>query len=205
MDFSTPEGKRLRRKYIIMQVTGLVLFFIGVAACYQGAIREKLWLGPAIVIATCALQVLVAIRRWQKEILIILSTGIAGLILETILTMCGVYSVVEKTRWIFPAPVCVEWILALWLNFGARTSGLLPGVRGKPIMVAGTAAVFGMLIFRRAAKLGLLHLTWGWWSIAAISAAWAVVVPLLFMLAGKLIPPMIPPAGAPSPIADPKK
>lgn len=205
MDLNNPEVKRFRRKMIILQIIGMALFFTGVGACYKGATTGKLWLGPAVVAVVCALQVLVGIRRWKKEILIILTVGIAGLILETLLSACGVYSAVEKTRWILPAPVCVEWILALWINFGGKTSSLLPGVRGKPVMIASSSAVFAMLIFRRASKLGLIDLTWGWWSMAIIAASWAIVVPMLFRFAERLIPPFVMPAGASSPITNAKK
>lgn len=199
MDLNNPEIRKLRRKMIILQIVGLAFFFMGVASCYQGAIQGRLWLGPAVVAFVCVMQVLVAIRRWQKEILIILVTGLAGLILETVLLLCNVYSVEEKTRWILPAPVSVEWILALWINFGAKVSSALPGVRGKPKVVVISSAVFAVMIFHRAAKLGLITLTWGWGSTAVIAVTWAIVVPMLMRFAEKLIPPPVLPSQAAGP------
>ncbi len=193
MDFGNPEAKDFRRKMMFLQLIGLLLFFAGVSACYQGAIRGKLWLGPAMVAAVCTIQILMAIRRWQKEILIIAVTGLTGFILDTLLVLCNVYSVADKTRWILPAPMCVEWILGLWINFGGKMSSTLPGIRGRPKMVAIFSAVFGIMIYRHAAKFGLITLTWDWRSIAIIAASWALLVPQLTRFAEKLVPPLVLP------------
>lgn len=187
MNDATQKQRQIRNRFIAQQIIGGVVFLIGVISCYQGALRGIPWLGPLVVLVIAVVHFALEKDRWP-EIQLVLAVGIVAFIMESVLIVTSVYTVNPKTRWVIPAPLCPAWLLALWINFGIKLKEYLPRMKGKHIASAITGLVFGLIIFYNAAKMGILSLMQDVVSLAIIAILWAILVPVLFQLASKMLP-----------------
>ncbi len=170
------------------QKFNLVVFMITSFLCYQGAQRGGGWLGlgPGMLIIHIALFLPVTPQK-AIRMMIALMTGITGFFLETALIAANVYTVLEPSRWLLVAPLCPEWILVLWLNFGFMLylyREFLNQARWIPSLIG---AVFSFMIMGNASRMGLIifdeHMMR---SYLIIAVCWAGIVSLQVYLSNRL-------------------
>lgn len=160
-----------------IQQLNLVFFFLTSFSCYQGALRGMPWLG--LVLFALMLAIFLPQTALKKErILITLLVAGVGFAVETALIVFNVYTVKESSRWLLPPPLCPEWILVLWLNFGFTLYvywKFLSKNRITPVIVG---IVFSFVIFGNASRMELL--TWQLPAVAGfliIAICWAILIP----------------------------
>jgi len=180
------KADRSKLKMMINQIIGGIVFMIGIIASYQGALNQKPWLGPLVVLIIIAYDLLAFRKLLLPKLKLLAAVAILGILTESILIITSVYSVELTTRWLVASPFSPLWILALWLNFGIRVPSYLLFLRGKHIVNAITGFVFAILIFRSANALGLLSLNNGTVSLIICAIAWGIVIPIVYIVAAKI-------------------
>ncbi len=167
-------------------VISTVAFIITSIACYQGAMRGMPWLGMVMFAIELAILMPFIIGK-QQRLLLALAIGAIGLVLDTILIVAGVYFVEDTARWILPAPICSEWVLALWLNFGLVMPNYLTIMKGRHILAAVLGFLYAFMVYGGAAKNGIIALPkYGMTGVIIIAITWAVLMPLMYIYVGKL-------------------
>lgn len=161
-------------------------FFVTVIATYNGARNGMPWLGLIFFVAT-VLAFLPCSPLRKERIQLAVIVGIGGFLIDSILIAVGVYHVSESARWLIPHPLCPEWILTLWLNFGFALfvfKQFLSRNRLVPVIVG---IVFGMVIYTNASRMGLLTLqTPRIMQLCIIAACFAIFIPLCTRIANKI-------------------
>jgi len=161
-------------------------FVVGSVLCYQGALRGVPWLGLAAIPIQWAI-LLPLTRGRRQRLALAVGVGVGGFVLDTALVAGGVYAAAPTTRWVLPPPLCPEWILALWLNFGFMLFLSWQNLRGKAWLGAVSGLLYAFMIYGGARGQGLVFVgDPGWVRILAIGVVWAVVVPLLCQAAARL-------------------
>ncbi|OGW36633.1 MAG: hypothetical protein A2Y97_13795 [Nitrospirae bacterium RBG_13_39_12] len=154
-------------------------------SCYQGALRGMPWLGLAVF--TLLMVIFLPFTDMKKErILLTIIVGVIGFLLDSILILFDIYTVNIDTRWLLPASLCPEWILALWLNFGFMLYIYWLILRRSYVVSGVIGIIFAFIIYGNAHWNGLLKLHRpALVSILIIAVIWAVLIPVLTMFAIK--------------------
>jgi len=167
---------------------------LGWFACILGAAGGHLWLGPAVVGCVSACFVWAAHHR-VRAVLRLSAVALVGLLTDSCLIAAGALVFPEAVQLLPALPGPPLWMVALWVGFGTTLGGLLRGLRRRPLVAAAVGAVFGALGYRAGVALGAASLgTSGGVSLAAISVAWAWVLPLLLRIDALLDGTTDPPA-----------
>lgn len=169
-------------------IAGLLVFYLGIVACYVGAQQHWPWLGP-VVVGIIVITHLSHAERPAHEAMLIALVGLCGFLLDSTLISLHVYAVTPDTRWLLPAPYCPDWILALWVNAAAQLSRTLPMTRRKYLRSAIIGLVFGVLVYKRAAAVHLLTLPDAIVTPLLIAIIWAMVLPFFSKCAARIMPP----------------
>jgi len=81
------------------------------------------------------------------------------------------------------------WMVALWVNFACTLHASLRWLLGRPLLAALLGAVGGPLSYAAGARLGALSLGGdATGSLVAVAIEWAVALPLLTLLAARVLP-----------------
>ena len=166
---------------------GLVNFAlaeVGWFAAVAGAAAGRPWLGPLVAIVVDAVHL--AVSRGRKgEWLLLMASGLVGLILDGLLKAIGVVAYaadVAPASWLAPV-----WIVALWLLFATMLNESLAWLQGRPFLAAGLGAVFGPLSYLAGARLEA-----AWFprstavAMVALAVIWAIALPFLLWIAGRV-------------------
>ena len=174
-------GRHARALFITKQVFTIVLFLVGVMACYRGAIVGRPWLGPAIVLAILGIHVLIDRERWLMLKLVAIVT-VVTFVFESVVITTGLYTPEPATRWLMIAPLCPLWLLALWVNFAAKLVTTALMLRDHYLRGSLLGVLFGLIIFQRAEAMHVLRLNHGLWSLVIIAVLWGLMLPVLLRL-----------------------
>ena len=167
-------------------IIGTIAFIVTSIACYQGAMRGMPWLGMAVFALELIILMPLMLGRRQR-LFIALTVGAIGLVLDTVLLAAGIYSVEISARWILPAPVCPEWILSLWLNFGLVMPNYLKMMKGRHMVSGLVGFVYAFMVYGGASRNKIIVLpNYGMTGVAIIAIAWAVLIPLMYMYLDRL-------------------
>ena len=162
----------------------MAAFFATAIASYQGALRGLPWLGLAVC-ALCAAILLPWMGDvWRRMKLILLAAAV-GALLDTLLIAVGIYTSADHTRFLLPAPLCPEWVSALWANFGMALyiyKDYLLSVRRGAI----SGVIYAVLIYANARRHGLVSMSLPVMDVAIISLLWAVLIPWLAKAAQRI-------------------
>lgn len=177
---------REKIRYWKHQILGAVTFTLGIIACYQGAIQRITWLGIAVVLLIMAYELLNQKKYAIQKLKLFVFVAILGSIVESIMIMSSVYSVESQTRIIHTLPFIPIWIFALWVNFAIRVPSYLSICRNKHILNGIIGFAFAFLIFRSAAQLELIELTYKIYSILIVGIAWGITIPIIYIYADRV-------------------
>ncbi len=169
----------------LLKSSPLFFFFI-VFMTYGGARHGVPWRGLVVMLIVHALYISL-IPEKGRRLLLMLSAGVIGFLLDSMMGVAGVYVVAEPGRWLVPAPLCPEWILVLWLNFGFFLYGYVMQMYGRLKYTTLLGLVFALLIYSNATRMGTIVLrSPALLSIAIGAVAWALIVPCLYWIGQKI-------------------
>lgn len=162
-----------------VQWTNVVLFQCAWFAGVLGAAHHRPLLGTACVGVAIAWHLAVSARPAQEARLVALLCLI-GFVAESAIVRQGHVAYPSGQPWPTLAPY---WIVALWGLLAIALNVTMRWLHGRLKLAAVLGAVLGPLSFSSGARLGgaqLLHPTEALLSLALL---WAVLMPLLVMLA----------------------
>lgn len=125
-------------------------------------------------------------RQFWRELSLIAAVTVLGFIIEGGFMAAGLLTFAGTT----PSQVLPPlWIVALWLAFGTLPNASLSWLKGRWRLQAALGAIAGPLTYVGGAKLGAAAIAEPMsLSVIAIGLAWALVMPVIFLLAEQLTP-----------------
>jgi hypothetical protein len=168
-------------------VRGLVNFAlaeVGWFAAVAGAAAGRPWLGPFVAVGVIAVHLIVARGRAGEWLLLVVS-GLVGLVLDGLLKATGVIAYAADLA---PAPwLAPVWIVALWLLFATMLNESLAWLQGRPALAAVLGAIFGPLSYLAGARLGAARFPRSTAvAMVALALIWGVALPLLLRVASRV-------------------
>ena len=156
-----------------------IIFQVCWFACVMGAANNLGWLGPLLVLLTVPLQIHLLTENHRGEILFVITCGILGALLETLMIVANVYTPVDR-GW---GQVSPPWMAALWFNFALLVSISLAWLKGKYAAAALLGGLAGPVAYWGGEKLGALTVaetfSRGYMILAVM---WAIALPMLVYL-----------------------
>ncbi len=153
-------------------------------ACALGAADGRT--APGVLAATVFIGAVLATKKWAPaECLIILASGIMGLVAESALLSAGL------VRFSAPWPhaqLAPAWMVALWLAFGATLTPLA-SLLGNRFLAKSSVigCIAGPFAYWAGARLGAIEIAGPWGQAhLAIAVMWAVALPCLLLLRRRL-------------------
>ncbi|MEM7504112.1 MAG: DUF2878 domain-containing protein, partial [Pseudomonadota bacterium] len=119
----------------------------------------------------------------ETEMRLLVIAGAVGLVWETFLVQSGLIGYASG-YWL--PGVAPYWIVAMWVLFATTLNVGMRWLRKSRAVAALTGAIGGPLAFVTGAGLGATELLQPVTTLLYIGLGWAVFVPLLVHLAGRL-------------------
>lgn len=158
-----------------------------------GAGRGLWWAGPAAFVLFAAWQL--AVTRWRRaDVLLCLAGGATGVLVDSIWAGSGLMRYAAPVPSDHFAPV---WIVTLWMSFALTFNHSFALLKSRLLLAAALGAAGGPVAYAvsgsawDAVDLGARPGP----ALLALAVAWAIALPLLFLLARRLAP--TPEASAP--------
>jgi hypothetical protein len=158
------------------------MFKIGWLSSVIGGAQQLPWLGPLAMLFVVAIHLYRA-EQPERELILVLSCGFIGAVFDSVLVAAG---------WVtYPSGLFVEsmapyWIISMWMLFATTLNVSLRWMRGRYLLAVALGAVAGPMAYIGGSKLGgivFLDRTAG---LVALSIGWAVIMPVLVILAERL-------------------
>lgn len=148
-------------------------------ACVLGAAHGLPWLGPAAVALFLGLCLKLSDKP-AAELKLYASAALIGFIFDTGMAAAGFFFPLPH---LLPAPWSPLWLIVMWPNLAAMLNVSLAWLKGRYLLASALGAVGGPLAYYGGAKMGAVVVMPGFSDLLAQAAGWAVVTPLLFLLA----------------------
>ncbi|MFK8029724.1 MAG: DUF2878 domain-containing protein [Gammaproteobacteria bacterium] len=163
-------------------VTNLTMYKIGWVACVLGAASGQPWIGVVAVAVACVIHIASAHTK-SKTVLLLVSAALLGLAWESFMVFSGWldYSVSGHTGNIAP-----YWIVALWVLFATTLNVGFKWLKGRLVVATLLGAIGGPLAFAAGQRAGAVEFGHPVNSLLAVGLGWAVLMPLLVVLARNL-------------------
>jgi hypothetical protein len=162
-----------------MVIINFVLFQAAWFACVLGAANDMPWLGVIATVFVIAWHLNQAKEAKPEAILLIITLFIGAMFDQLMLSANLIHY--ESHGWsdaLVPA-----WILALWAGFVTALNVSLRWMQAKWLVAILFGAIGGPLAYMGAARLGAVTLNIYPQSYLALSIGWAILTPVLLMLA----------------------
>ncbi|MDX1480465.1 MAG: DUF2878 domain-containing protein [Woeseiaceae bacterium] len=154
-------------------------FQVGWFAAVLGAANGLPWAGPLVIALAIGLHLKI-VRRPRTELTLILICGLIGAAMDSVLVALG---------WVaYPGGSIVDnaapyWIVAMWMLFATTLNISLGWLKPRKFVGAIFGLVGGPLAYYTGFKLGGIEFVNFDAAIVSLGIGWAVVVPLLLVLA----------------------
>lgn len=159
-----------------------VAFQIGWFACVLSAANGLPLLGLLVVGLVVVLHIQISEWRSHELILVCLSVTL-GLVFDSLLVMSGWLR--YPSGMLFPG-VAPYWILAMWALFATTLNVSMGWLKGKLLLASVLGAIFGPLSYMAGQRLGAMEFVNSQAATIALAVIWALVMPLLVMVAARL-------------------
>jgi hypothetical protein len=168
-----------------MRLINFVSFYVGWVACVAGAGRGRTMLGPVVVAALLALQLLLRPHA-AREALLILVVGVLGWTVDTTQALLGVFSFGTTS----PVPwLCPLWLVAVWMMFATTLTASMRWLNGRYAVAALFGAAGGPLSYYYGLRLGAIEFNTNIViTLVTLAVVWAAVMPVLVWLARAFVP-----------------
>jgi hypothetical protein len=152
-------------------------------ASVLGAAAGMPWLGPMFAAIWLPMHIRATGAFMAVETKLILAAGALGYVLDSIVVLSGAMSFPPQAQ--LGAPTTL-WMVTLWLGFAATLRHVLGWIRGRYLLAVLLGAIAGPFAYWSGSKLSAVLLTDTVPSLAMVGVEWAVAMPLLLMLVGRL-------------------
>lgn len=174
----------------------IVVFKIAWLSSVIGGANELPLLGPAAVL------VAIAIHLWfvsepSREMMLILSTGIIGASLDSLMISAGWLSYPSGT---IIAGFSPFWIFAMWMLFATTFNISFRWMRDRIALAAVLGALSGPVSYYFGAKFGAVSLDDFNAAMIALAMTWGLALPGLLLLAKRLDGTALPLANVQGPL-----
>jgi Protein of unknown function (DUF2878) len=160
-------------------IVNFVLFQAAWFACVLGAAHAMPWLGVIATIYVLAWHFMQA-KTAKPEAILLTITLMIGAVFDQVMLSSNLIHY-QSHGWsdaLVPA-----WILALWAGFVTALNVSLRWMQGKWLVAVLFGAIGGPLAYIGAERLGAVTLNAYPQSYLALSIGWAILTPVLLMLA----------------------
>lgn len=164
-------------------IKNFILYNVGWFACVFFAAAGQPWVGVAAVGLVAAAHLLSA-PAWKKEGSILACVALIGFTWESVLVWQGVLSYPTASG---PEGLAPAWIVALWVNFATTINVSLAWLKRSAWLAAAFGAIGGPLAFLAGERLGAVAFADPLTSLLVLGIGWAILLPLVFLLAETLI------------------
>ena len=164
-----------------MLIINFILFQLAWFACVIGAGKGMPWLGVMVTALVLSWHLYQA-KNIKAELLLLFFALLIGATYDQSLLSLGNINYLNNGWSNAIVPV---WILALWLAFTTTLNVSLRWMHNKPLVAVIFGAIGGPLAYLGAEKLGAVVLH-GATSYVALSIGWAIITPLLLVIASRL-------------------
>lgn len=160
-------------------ISNFIAFQLGWFAVVLGAAHGWPWAGSAVAAAIVAWHLRRALRP-HAELVLALSAAAIGALWDSALAALGLI--------VFPDGILVEgaaphWMIALWMLFATTLNVSLGWLKPRLALAAVFGALGGPLAYLGGEKLGALAMPQPLPAIAALALGWALLTPLLLVIA----------------------
>ena len=160
----------------------VVFFKVGWVSSVFGGANDMPWLGPLAVFIAVLLH-LWASHRPSSELALILACGLLGAAFDSVLVSLGW---VGYASGVFSEGLAPYWIITMWMLLGTTLNRSMRWLRGKPLLAAVIGLFSGPLAYLAGAKIGGIQFIDQNAALLMLGIGWAVVLPVLMYLAGRL-------------------
>ncbi len=154
-------------------------FQIGWFACVIGGANDLAMIGTLTVAAAVALHLYFAADP-ATELRLLAFVLVIGTIWDSLVVTSGLMSYPSGT---FLAGIAPHWIIAMWVLFGTTLNVSMGWLKGRPVIAAVMGAAGGPLAYLTGFKLGGVEIPDLALGLAVQGVGWAVLMPLLTVLA----------------------
>jgi hypothetical protein len=162
-----------------MVIINFVLFQAAWFACVLGAANDMPWIGVIATVFVIAWHLKQAKEAKPEAILLIITLVIGAMFDQLMLILNLIHY--QSHGW--STHLVPAWILALWAGFVTALNVSLRWMQGKWLVAILFGAIGGPLAYMGAARLGAVTLNIYPQSYLALSIGWAILTPVLLMLA----------------------
>ena len=160
-------------------VFNFAAFQVGWFACVLGAAHNWPWAGTATAAVVVAWHATHAARP-LRELKLVAIAMLIGALWDSSLSMLGWLAYTSGTLIAGTAP---HWILAMWALFATTLNVSLNWLKGRWLTASLLGAIAGPLAYLAGARLGAVVLVDPALAMIALGIGWAVITPLLSLLA----------------------
>lgn len=124
------------------------------------------------------------VKQPFKEITVILSVATIGIIVDSFLTLIGIFDFSSASH----SAILPLWLMVLWLCFAATIDHGLKFLKKSKLLISGAALLGPPLSYLAGQKLsavsfGFSHLT----TMMTLALVWLVLLHLFFALSSKIV------------------
>lgn len=161
------------------KLINFLLFQLGWFACVLGSATLEPWAGTGIALGIITFH-LARVPQPRGEARLILAAALIGFTWDSLLVAMGWLGYPSGMLLPNTAPV---WIVAMWMLFATTLNSSLGWMQAYKKFSVLLGALFGPLAYYAGARLGGVILLEPVYAMLALAAGWAVLMPLLLVLA----------------------
>lgn len=157
-------------------------FKLGWLSSVVGAAGQMPWLGPAVLLAVLAVHLRQA-ERPDLEIGLVLACGVIGVWFDSFLAATGWVSYPSGQ---FDPNLAPYWIVTMWMLFATTLNRSMSWLKGRLVLAAAMGAIAGPMSYYAGNRLGGIVFESPLAATVALSIGWALIMPVVVVLADRL-------------------
>jgi hypothetical protein len=177
--------------HILINILG---FKVGWLSSVLGAARDMPWLGPAVLVAVLIVHLRQA-KRPDLELGLVVACGVIGAWFDSILAATGWVSYPSGQ---FDPNFAPYWIVAMWMLFATTLNRSMSWLKGRLTLAAAMGAIAGPMSYFAGNRLGGIVFESPLAATVFLAIGWALIMPIVVLLAERLNGFDAAPAGAKS-------
>ncbi len=158
-----------------------IAFQLAWFACVLGGANDLALAGTLTVIAAVALHTSIAIRP-RIELKLVLLVSLVGTVWDSLIVTLGLMSYPSG---MFAAGLAPHWIIAMWALFATTLNISMSWMKGRPAAAAVMGGIGGPLAYLAGQRLGGVTIPELSLALTVQGLGWAVIMPLLTLLANR--------------------
>jgi len=170
---------------IVLALFNFLAFEAAWFAAVTGGAAGRGALMSLTVVAVVAVHLFINRVRIRSELWLIFAVTLFGVLLEAGFMGAGLIRYAGTAEGQVLPPI---WIAALWFGFGTLPNASLAWLKGRWITQVILGAIAGPLTYWTGVKLGAATIPDGGGALFAIGLAWAMALPVIFLMAEALSP-----------------